>query len=196
MLKYTVKRNGIIISEYTSDFADETYYEENWGKPEHKVEVTPLQTIYHEAIPSVLDEEGEELEPAVEAYTEVIEATFEVVPSEYLVEIEDMTEQLEKEKRMKDRLLELVKAQRQLLAGNATAIWKLAELGCQEYESAAILQDRLKQARYTVQTGIAGMRKYSTVRAKANEFGGIIQTSDSISIKLLSSKFFGSTIAE
>lgn len=62
-----------------------------------------------------------------------------------------------KEKRMKDRLLELVKAQRQMLAGNATAIWKLAELGFQEYESAAILQDRLKQARYTVQTGIAGM---------------------------------------
>lgn len=28
-----------------------------------------------------------------------------------------------KEKRMKDRLLELVKAQRQMLAGNATAIW-------------------------------------------------------------------------
>ena len=97
MLKYTVKRNGIIISEYTSDFADETYYEENWGKPEHKVEVTPLQTIYHEAIPSVLDEEGEELEPAVEAYTEVIEATFEVVPSEYLVEIEDITAQVNQE---------------------------------------------------------------------------------------------------
>lgn len=33
----------------------------------------------------------------------------------------------------------------------------MAELGFQEYESAAILQDRLKQARYTVQTGIAGM---------------------------------------
>lgn len=94
MIKYTVKRNGVIISEYTSDFADETYYEENWGKPEHTIELTPLQTIYHEAIPAVLDEEGEELEPAVEAYTEVIEATFEVVPSEYLVEIEDITEQV------------------------------------------------------------------------------------------------------
>lgn len=97
MIKYTVKRNGVIISEYTSDFADETYYEENWGKPEHTVEVTPLQTIYHEAIPAVLDEQGEELKPAVEAYTEVIEATFEVVPSEYLVEIEDITEQVNQE---------------------------------------------------------------------------------------------------
>lgn len=62
-----------------------------------------------------------------------------------------------KEKRMKDRLLELVKAQRQMLADNAMTIWKLAELGFQEHESAAILQDRLKQAGYTVQTGTAGM---------------------------------------
>ena len=38
--------------------------------------------------------------------------------------------------------------------------------------------------------------KYSTVLAKANELGGITQTSDWISIKLLSSKFFGSTVTE
>ena len=68
-----------------------------WGKPEHTLELTPLETIYHEAVEAILDEEGEELEPAVEAYTEVIEATFEVVPSEYLVEIEDITAQVNQE---------------------------------------------------------------------------------------------------
>ena len=41
-----------------------------------------------------------------------------------------------------------------------------------------------------------GMRKYSTVLASAKEFGGIIQTSEVISTKLLSSNAFGSTVAE
>src|SRR5262252_9963753 len=41
-----------------------------------------------------------------------------------------------------------------------------------------------------------GIRKYSTVRASANEFGGITQTSPFMSTKLDSSNFFGSTIAE
>src|SRR5687768_13249659 len=41
-----------------------------------------------------------------------------------------------------------------------------------------------------------GMRKNSTVRASANEFGGMMQTSDTTSTKLVGSKFFGSTIVE
>src|SRR3546814_9766835 len=41
-----------------------------------------------------------------------------------------------------------------------------------------------------------GMRKYSTVRASANEFGGMMQTSDFTSTNDFSSKFFGSTIVE
>ncbi|MCY1407015.1 hypothetical protein D9M71_222970 [compost metagenome] len=40
------------------------------------------------------------------------------------------------------------------------------------------------------------MRKYSTVRARAKEFGGMMQTSLWMSTKLFSSKFFGSTTAE
>ena len=40
------------------------------------------------------------------------------------------------------------------------------------------------------------MRKYSTVRASANEFGGMMHTSACTSTKLFSSKFFGSTIVE
>ena len=43
---------------------------------------------------------------------------------------------------------------------------------------------------------LRGMRKYSTVRASANEFGGMMQTSPLKSTKDLSSKFFGSTIVE
>jgi hypothetical protein len=41
-----------------------------------------------------------------------------------------------------------------------------------------------------------GILKYSMVLARAKEFGGIIQTSDLISTKLLSSNDFGSTVAE
>src|SRR5882757_8041560 len=43
---------------------------------------------------------------------------------------------------------------------------------------------------------LRGMRKYSTVRASAKEFGGMMQTSAATSTKLPESKFFGSTIVE
>src|ERR1700757_4895435 len=49
--------------------------------------------------------------------------------------------------------------------------------------------------RQTVST-LRGMRKYSTVRASANEFGGMMQTSPLKSTNDFSSKFFGSTIVE
>ena len=41
-----------------------------------------------------------------------------------------------------------------------------------------------------------GILKYSTVRASAKEFGGIIHSSPDRSTKLFSLKFFGSTITE
>ncbi len=40
------------------------------------------------------------------------------------------------------------------------------------------------------------MRKYSTVRASAKEFGGMMQTSADTSTKLFSSNAFGSTMVE
>jgi len=40
------------------------------------------------------------------------------------------------------------------------------------------------------------MRKYSTVRASANEFGGMMHTSPRTSTKLRASNCFGSTIVE
>ncbi len=43
---------------------------------------------------------------------------------------------------------------------------------------------------------LRGMRKYSTVRASANEFGGTMQTSPLKSTKLFTSKCFGSMIVE
>jgi hypothetical protein len=43
---------------------------------------------------------------------------------------------------------------------------------------------------------LRGMRKYSTVRASANEFGGMMQTSACTSTKFFSSKAFGSTMVE
>src|SRR3954464_7875550 len=47
--------------------------------------------------------------------------------------------------------------------------------------------------RQTVST-FRGMRKYSMVRASANEFGGMMQTSLFTSTKEFESKFFGSTM--
>ena len=43
---------------------------------------------------------------------------------------------------------------------------------------------------------LRGIRKRSTVRARANELGGITQTSPSKSTKERGSKFLGSTIVE
>src|SRR3972149_1476564 len=49
--------------------------------------------------------------------------------------------------------------------------------------------------RHTVSTFL-GIRKYSTVRASANEFGGTIHTSPLKSTMLFGSNCFGSTMAE
>src|SRR3954463_4955300 len=43
---------------------------------------------------------------------------------------------------------------------------------------------------------LRGIRKYSIVRASANELGGMMQTPPAMSTKLDSRNFFGSTIAE
>lgn len=88
---------GKVMSEWDSDFADEKYYEENWGKPEHQVELSPRQVINHEEVPAVI-ENGVEVSPAIPAYDEVIEATFETVPSEYLLEIVDVTAEVEQQR--------------------------------------------------------------------------------------------------
>src|SRR5437867_3032142 len=58
---------------------------------------------------------------------------------------------------------------------------------------------RLSPARHfptQMVTTFLGMRKYSTVRARANEFGGMIHTSPLKSTKDRGSKFLGSTIVE
>jgi len=67
MIKYTIKKNGIITNAWTSDFADESHYEPCFGKPErwqlHKDE--PMAEAYDDA--DVLEEMIEEIQPAVEA---------------------------------------------------------------------------------------------------------------------------------
>ena len=67
----------------------------SFGKPEHQVLVSPEQTIQIEA---VLDEQGNELEPA---RTEVIEAVYETIPSEFTVEIEDISSEIERQNKLK-----------------------------------------------------------------------------------------------
>ena len=81
MLKYKAIRvsNNQVISEWTSDFADENYYEENWGKPEHQVVVT--EAVYDEETSEILEE-----------------AVYETIPAEYTIEIEDVTAQVDQER--------------------------------------------------------------------------------------------------
>lgn len=91
MVKYSVKRNGIITNSWTSDFADESHYEECFGKPErwvlHKDE--PMAEAYDEA--DVLEER----------IVDGIDGTSrkEVkLKAEYLVEIEDISAKVEQER--------------------------------------------------------------------------------------------------
>jgi hypothetical protein len=105
MIKYSVRKNGIITNSWTSDFADEAHYEPCFGKPErwvlHKDE--PMAEAYDDA--DVLEEEMRELTPAVEAVldehgVEVSPAVHAVMQkwvklkAEYTVEIEDITAQV------------------------------------------------------------------------------------------------------
>ena len=59
-----------------------------WGTPEHEEQV-----LVSEAIPEVLDEEGNVIQEAVEAVYET-----KVIPAEYTIEIENITQQVAAEK--------------------------------------------------------------------------------------------------
>lgn len=106
MIKYTVKRNGIITNSWTSDIADESHYEECFGKPKrwvlHKDE--PMAEAYDEA--DVLEERIVEDMPAQDAVMDDSGAIVqEAIPArthkevklraEYTVEIEDISAMLE-----------------------------------------------------------------------------------------------------
>jgi len=67
MIKYSVKKNGVITNSWTSDFADETHYEPCFGLPER----------------AELDAEGS--------------PTGVILPAEYTIEIEDITAQVAQE---------------------------------------------------------------------------------------------------
>lgn len=91
IIAYRDFNNDQELNEYISFI----HVNNSWGKPEHQVLVSPEQTIQIEA---VLDEEGNELEPA---RTEIIEAVYETVPSEFTYEIVDITSEIEAENKKK-----------------------------------------------------------------------------------------------
>lgn len=108
MIKYSVKKNGVVTNSWTSEFADESHYEPCFGKPErwvlHKDE--PMAEAYDDAdvleeeireftpaIPAVLDEQGVEITPAIPAVAE----KWVKLKAEYTVEIEDITAQVAQE---------------------------------------------------------------------------------------------------
>lgn len=105
MIKYSVKKNGIITNSWTSDFADESHYEPCFGKPERWVlhkdelgaeaydEADVLEEVIeeiHPAVEAVLDDQGVEVSPAVPAVTQKKVK----LKAEYTVEIEDITAQV------------------------------------------------------------------------------------------------------
>lgn len=115
MIKYNVKRNGIITNSWTSDFANESYYEECFGNPErwvlHKDE--PLAKLYDEA--DILEERVVEDIPAMDAILDdngiiIQEATpakthKEVkLRAEYTIEIVDITAEIEQQKTNEEAL--------------------------------------------------------------------------------------------
>jgi hypothetical protein len=84
MIKINIKKQDIITNSATFPSQEEAdtwlascEANESFGKPEHTIEITPRS----------VDENGV-----------VTEATYETIPSEYLVEILDVTAQVEQEK--------------------------------------------------------------------------------------------------
>ena len=54
-------------------------------------------------------------------------------------------------------VLSLIDARQERLGQVAMEIWELAEVGYQEYESSALLQQELRAAGFSVEAGVAGM---------------------------------------
>lgn len=119
MYRVNIKKENIITNQ--ADFQTEemanTWIAEHvannsFGKAEHQVEISPRTLINHAAIEAieyqapidaVLDESGVEVSPAIpevlavegiEAYVEIVEAIYETVPAEYVIEIEDITAEI------------------------------------------------------------------------------------------------------
>jgi len=92
MKKYNVVKNGKIISSYTSDFADETYREDNWGKPERLLIDYPLAPLSEEL--KAMSSEVSQVEVNGEMLNQY------KIPAEYTVEIEDITAESEAQERV------------------------------------------------------------------------------------------------
>lgn len=136
MIKYNVRKNGIITNSWTSELGDHTHYEPCFGKPErvvlHKDEqgaeayddADVLEEILVEiqpAIDAVLDDQGVEVSPAVPA---VVQKQVKL-KAEYTVEIEDITAEHELSECIKKRKAEYPSAEEFLNAyfdGGQTAL--------------------------------------------------------------------------
>ena len=95
MFKLDVKKNGKIVHQVGGSSQEDClaqlqpYFEhKTFGNPEKTEHV-----LVSEAIPEVLDEEGNVIQEAVEAVYETV-----ITPAEYEIEIEDITQEIEAEK--------------------------------------------------------------------------------------------------
>lgn len=104
MIKYRVIRvsDNKLLSEWYSDFAGADYYEENWGKGQYERLVSPevQEVLYQAAQPAVLDEQGNEISPAVPEVLAVPyqAAVYETVPAEYTYEVVDATAEIDQQR--------------------------------------------------------------------------------------------------
>lgn len=110
MIKINIKKQNIITNSATFSTQEEVdawlascEAKESFGKPEHTIELTPRSVIYHEEIPAVIENEVE-ISPAIPAWIETIEATYETIPSEYSVEIVDITEETNEKIRLETQI--------------------------------------------------------------------------------------------
>ena len=95
MIKVTISKQNVITNQGTFKTQEEAnswvaFHEsqESFGKPQHETQV-----LVSEAIPEVKDEDGNVVQEAVEAVYET-----KVIPAEYEIEVENITQQVSLEK--------------------------------------------------------------------------------------------------
>ena len=95
MIKVTISKQNVITNQGTFKTKEEAnswvaFHEsqESFGKPQHETQV-----LVSEAIPEVLDENGNVIQETVEAVYET-----KVIPAEYTIEVENITQQVSLEK--------------------------------------------------------------------------------------------------
>lgn len=93
MIKYSILKNGIITNQYTSDIGNESYHEKCFGK---KAGEYPLKELSSQELESEISRREDK--------TSLMSKVLVTIPQQYEIQIEDITEQLQKQKESIDAL--------------------------------------------------------------------------------------------